>query len=110
MRLTPLWPSLLLALALIAMLSGSMNNINIVICLVDTLRMVRGSALAVREMDFATAAETIGARDQRIMVLHILPNILAPIIIQATFITAFLRSAAEAMPLVGRNEALARIA
>ena len=85
------FPSLLLALALIALLGGSVQNIIIVICVVDTPRMVRvvrGSALSVREQDFVTAANALGARAPRIMAFHILPNIVAPIIIQATYIFA----------------------
>ena len=85
------FPSLLLALALIALLGASMENIIIVICVVDTPRMVRvvrGSALSVREQDFVTAAVALGAGSRRIMVIHMFPNVLAPMIIQATFVFA----------------------
>jgi peptide/nickel transport system permease protein len=85
------FPTLLLALALIALLGGSITNVIIVISVVDTprmVRLVRASVLSAREMDFVTAARALGARAPRIMGLHILPNIMAPIIIQATFVFA----------------------
>lgn len=85
------FPTLLLALALIALLGGNITNVIIVISVVDTprmVRLVRASVLSAREMDFVTAARALGAGAPRIMGLHILPNILAPIIIQATFVFA----------------------
>lgn len=85
------FPTLLLALALIALLGSSLQNVIIAISVVDTPRMVRiirGSTLSIRELDFVTAAKAVGARPSRILLRHILPNTIAPLIVQATFIFA----------------------
>ena len=98
------FPSLLLALALIAALGASFINIIIVISVVDTPRMVRvvrGSVLSVREMDFVTAAVALGAKAPRVMGLHILPNIMAPVIIQATFVFASAMLTEAALSFLG---------
>lgn len=49
-----------------------------------TARLVRGNILSLREQDYATAAQALGASDGRIMFRHLLPNTLAPLIVQAT--------------------------
>ena len=98
------FPSLLLALALIAALGANFINIIIVISVVDTPRMVRvvrGSVLSVREMDFVTAANALGAKAPRVMGLHILPNIMAPVIIQATFVFASAMLTEAALSFLG---------
>src|SRR5205814_3270347 len=50
----------------------------------STARIVRGTVLSLKERDFATAARAIGVRDARIILRHILPNAMAPIIVGAT--------------------------
>jgi peptide/nickel transport system permease protein len=85
------FPSLLLALALIAVLGASVLNVILVICVVDTPRMVRvvrGSVLTLREQQFVEAANAIGTPAWRIMLRHIAPNTFAPVMVQATFIFA----------------------
>lgn len=85
------FPSLLLALALIAVLGASVLNVILVICVVDTPRMVRvvrGSVLTLREQQFVEAAYAIGTPAWRIMLRHIAPNTFAPVMVQATFIFA----------------------
>ncbi len=85
------FPSLLLALALIAVLGASVQNVILVICVVDTPRMVRvvrGSVLTLREQQFVEAANAIGTPAWRIMLRHIAPNTFAPVMVQATFIFA----------------------
>lgn len=49
-----------------------------------TARLVRGNILSLREQDYATAAQALGASDRRIMFRHLVPNTLAPLIVQAT--------------------------
>ena len=49
-----------------------------------TARLVRGNILSLREQDYATAAQALGASDARIMFRHLVPNTLAPLIVQAT--------------------------
>ena len=85
------FPTLLLALALIAMLGSSITNVIIVITVVDTPRMVRivrAQVLALREFQFVEAARSIGAPTWRILLLHVAPNTFAPVMVQATFVFA----------------------
>ena len=85
------FPTLLLALALIAMLGSSVNNVIIVITVVDTPRMVRivrAQVLALREFAFVEAARAIGAPTWRVLLLHVAPNTFAPVMVQATYVFA----------------------
>ena len=85
------FPTLLLALALIAMLGGSVWNVIAVITIVDTPRMVRivrSAVLSVREQQYVDAARGIGAPVSRILFVHIAPNTMAPVIVQATYFFA----------------------
>ena len=85
------FPTLLLALALIAMLGGSVWNVIAVITIVDTPRMVRivrSAVLSVREQQYVDAAKGIGAPVPRILFVHIAPNTMAPVIVQATYFFA----------------------
>ena len=89
------FPLVILALGIIAMLGPSMTNLTITIGVVYTptfVRLVNGSVLSVKGNEYVRAAKALGSRDIRILVLHILPNIVAPIIVQAslTFSTAIL--------------------
>ena len=81
------FPLLVMALALIAALGPSTNNVIIAITIPMAPRMtriVRGSALTIRDSDYVTAATAIGASGWRIMLFHMLPNVMAPIIIFST--------------------------
>ena len=85
------FPTLLLALALIAMLGSSVTNVIIVITIVDTprmVRLVRAQVLSLREQQYVEAARAIGAPTPRILLLHVAPNTFAPVMVQATFIFA----------------------
>ena len=84
-------PSVLLAMALMALLGGSVQNVIIALCVVETpraVRIVRSSVLSLREQMFVDAARALGTSPIRILYLHILPNTLAPLIVQATYIGA----------------------
>lgn len=89
-RLVDAWmafPGLILTLALVGILGASLINVSIAIAIVTvpvTARLVRGTVLSVKEYDFVEAAISIGARRFRVAVMHILPNIMAPILIVAT--------------------------
>jgi peptide/nickel transport system permease protein len=88
-----LWsfPGIVLALAIAAALGPGLVNAMIAIGVVFTpvfARLVRGSALSVRERDFVLAARVLGADDARIMRLHILPNVMAPVIVQGSLMVA----------------------
>jgi len=89
------FPLVILALGIIAMLGPSMTNLTLTIGVVYTptfVRLVNGSVLSVKGNEYVRAAKALGSTDLRILVLHILPNIVAPIIVQAslTFSTAIL--------------------
>ncbi|MFP6581168.1 MAG: ABC transporter permease [Candidatus Hydrogenedentota bacterium] len=82
------FPSLILILALIAYLGRSIWIIMAVIGIIGSpsvARLVRGEYLKLRDSDFTTAARATGLTDTRIMFRHILPNAMAPILVNATF-------------------------
>jgi peptide/nickel transport system permease protein len=85
-------PDLLLAIALMATLGPNMANVVVALGIVYTpriARLVRGSVLVVREMEYVQAARALGASTPRTMLRHVLPNGLSPLIVQATFVFAF---------------------
>ncbi len=90
MRVTEIFlafPPLILALAIVAALGPSLVNSMLAISLVWWpwyARMVRGSILSVKGQAFIEAARALGATDARIMIRHILPNCLAPVLVQAS--------------------------
>ena len=84
-------PSILLAIALAALLGGSMQNVIIALTVVETprsVRVVRSSVLSLREQMFVDAARATGVPPLRILVRYILPNTMAPLIINSTAICA----------------------
>lgn len=81
------FPSILLALIVIAVLGPNLTNTMIAIGITNIpifTRIVRASVLTVRNQEFIQAAIVTGLSDVRILMKHILPNILAPVIVQAT--------------------------
>ena len=85
------FPGLLLALALMAALGGRISNVVIAVSIVATpyiARVVRSEALALKEQTFVEATKALGASNTRIIWLHIAPNTLSSLIVQATFIFA----------------------
>ena len=85
------FPTILLALALIALLGGSVNNVIIALSVTGTaskVRLVRGQVLSLREEQFVEAARAIGAPVWRILFLHIAPNTIGIVLVQATFTLA----------------------
>lgn len=81
------FPTLVLALAITAMLGPSLNNVMIAIGITgipDFARLVRGQVLALRDLEYVQAARSVGAHRMRIMTKHILPNTMAPIIVQTS--------------------------
>jgi peptide/nickel transport system permease protein len=72
-------------------LGASVGNVVIALSIATiphTARIVRGSVLVVREMQYVEAARALGASDLRILVLHVLANSLAPLIVRLTFVFA----------------------
>jgi peptide/nickel transport system permease protein len=85
-------PPILLAIATVAFLGSNLANLILVIGLLYVprfARVVHGSTLAVKQREFVEAARVVGARDLRILLTAILPNILAPIIVQASVSLGF---------------------
>ena len=84
-------PPILLAIALMALTRGSVGNVVTAIAIAEVprvARLVRGVVLSLREQPYVEAAIASGTRAPKIILKHILPNTLAPIIVQATFICA----------------------
>lgn len=82
------FPGILLAIALTAVLGPSLRNVVLALSVmgwVGYARIVRAQVMAVREREYVVAARSVGAGDGRIWVRHILPNVLAPVIVEATF-------------------------
>lgn len=81
------FPGLLLAIVLISILGVGLINVMVAIGVASIptyARLVRGSMLAIKEMDYIAAAHAMGMGDLRIIFQHVLPNCLAPIIVQST--------------------------
>ncbi len=93
------FPSLLLAIAFMSVLGRGVENAIIAISIVsipEYARIVRGSVLSVKENEYVQAARAIGNRDRAIIFKHIMPNVIAPIIVRGTLgiSTAILDTAA----------------
>jgi peptide/nickel transport system permease protein len=85
-----LWafPVIILAVALVAIFGAGFRNVVIAIAVAyvdDFARIVRGETLSLREQDFTMAARALGARDDEVMVRHIVPNLIAPLTVQLSF-------------------------
>jgi peptide/nickel transport system permease protein len=84
-------PGVLLAIALMALTRASLETVVIAIVIPEVprvVRLVRSVVLTLREQPFVEAAEAIGTRFHRLLLRHILPNAVAPLIVQATYICA----------------------
>jgi ABC-type dipeptide/oligopeptide/nickel transport system permease subunit len=80
-------PGLVLALAVVSVLGQSLTNVILVIAVVITpgaSRVVRGAVLALKQQAFIDAALALGASPSRIIALHVLPNVFAPVLVIAT--------------------------
>jgi peptide/nickel transport system permease protein len=81
------FPSLLLAIALVAVAGASLVNGMIAVAITQIpiyARLARAMAISVRQMEYVTAARSVGASDGAIMLRHVLPNSLSPLIVQGT--------------------------
>ena len=84
-------PTILLAIAVVAVLGPGLWNVILTLSVTGwTLyaRLTRGEALTIKSRDFVQAARATGAGDVRIMVRHVLPNVLSPVIVVAVFAVA----------------------
>ena len=84
-------PTILLAIALMAVVRASITTVIIAITIVEVprvVRLVRSVVLTIREQPYVEAAVIVGSRPAKILFRHILPNTLAPLTVQATYICA----------------------
>ncbi len=98
------FPFILLVIALVAVVGAGLMNVIIVLGFASWViyqRVVRGEVLAIREREYIEAARVIGARDGRILVRHILPNLLTPLIVIATLQVAQMIIAESALSFLG---------
>jgi peptide/nickel transport system permease protein len=107
MRLTDLFlafPSLLLAVAIVAALGPGLSNAMLAITISWWpwyTRLVRGVTISLRERYFVEAARSIGVRDRTIILRHILPNCITPILVQATVDFGTVILAAGSLAFIG---------
>jgi len=81
------FPSILLAIAIVAVIGPGIDNVMVAVSIVmvpQYARLVRASVLSIREMAYVEAARALGARDFRILRSSVLPNCMAPLIVQST--------------------------
>jgi peptide/nickel transport system permease protein len=84
-------PAILLALALMAMMRGSVRNVVIALVIPEiprVIRLVRASVLSLREHTMVEAARALGVGTPRVLVRYVLPALVAPLVVQATYICA----------------------
>lgn len=84
-------PPVLLAIALMALTRASIENVIVAITLAEVprvVRLVRGLVLTLREQPYVEAAVAAGTKLPRILLRHILPNTVAPLLVQATYVCA----------------------
>lgn len=82
------FPGILLAIAMTAILGPSLRNVILALCVlgwVGYARIARAQVLSLRQADYVVAARSLGATDGRLLVRHVLPNAVAPLIVEATF-------------------------
>jgi peptide/nickel transport system permease protein len=98
------FPAFILAMAITAALGNSVGNVLIAIALTQIpnyLRLIRGEIFRIREMEYADAARVVGNPAWRIMFIHLLPNALPPIIVQATLAMGYALLTMAALSFVG---------
>ncbi|AQQ52503.1 nickel transporter permease [Planococcus lenghuensis] len=98
------FPSILLAIAVVAVLGPSLRNALIAIAIINVPnfgRLIRSKVLSIKEDEYITAARAIGMKDARILISHILPNSMAPVIVQGTLAVATAIIEAAALGFLG---------
>jgi peptide/nickel transport system permease protein len=98
------FPAILLAITIVASLGPGLRNAMLAVAIVGIpyyARIVRGNVLSLREQEFVQAARVIGAPHARIILRHILPNTLAPLIVAATLDVGWMIMAAAGLSFLG---------
>lgn len=107
MRVLDVWiafPPILLAMAIVTVLGTGLTNIMIALGIAWIpyyARMVRGSVLAAKERTYVDAARALGGRDLRIMTRHVLPNVIAPVMVMSSMGVANAILAGAALSFLG---------
>jgi peptide/nickel transport system permease protein len=98
------FPDILLGIALVSILGVSLWNVMLALVIVYTprvARVVRATTLVLRELLFVDAARALGVRTPKILLKHILPNLMSPILVQVTFIFAYAILAEAGLSFLG---------
>lgn len=98
------FPDILLAIALVAALGPSLATVIVALGIVYAprlARVVRASTLVIRELPYVEAARALGVPTWRIMIRHVLRNLVSPILVQATFIFAYAMLAEAGLSFLG---------
>ena len=98
------FPTLLLLIAMVAAFQPSMGVVFATIGVVGwagMARLVRGQVLVVRQLEYVQAIRALGAKDARVMMRHVLPNVIAPVVIAATLGVAGAIMAEAALSFLG---------
>jgi peptide/nickel transport system permease protein len=97
-------PAVLLAIALMAVTGGSVTNVIVAVTIVEiprVARLIRGIVLSLREQPYVEAAVSAGSSRLQIMVRHLLPGIVGPLIVQSTFVWATAMLLEAALSFIG---------
>ncbi|WP_203334742.1 ABC transporter permease [Planococcus beigongshangi] len=98
------FPSILLAIAVVSVLGPSLRNALIAIAIINVPnfgRLIRSKVLSIKEDEYIMSAKAIGMKDNRILFSHILPNSMAPVIVQGTLAIATAIIEAAALGFLG---------
>ncbi|WP_068675011.1 nickel transporter permease [Oceanobacillus sp. Castelsardo] len=98
------FPGILLALAIVSVLGGSLLNVIIAVAISSIpifARIVRSSTLSVKKLEYIDAMRALGASDRRIIFKHIFPNVTSPLIVQATLSIATAIISASGLSFLG---------
>jgi peptide/nickel transport system permease protein len=98
------FPAFVLAMGITAAMGNSTGNVALAISITQIpayLRLIRGEMLRVREMEYADAARTVGNPAWRIVLIHLLPNCLPPLIVQATLAMGFALLTMASLSFIG---------
>ena len=97
-------PGTLLAISIVATLGGGLRNVMIAVgigSIPSYARIVRASVLSLKELQFVEAAKAVGTRTSKIILKHLIPNTMAPIIVQSTLGVAGASLAAAGLGFIG---------
>jgi len=98
------FPNFIIAVYLVAVFGTGLSNVIVAVTLAfldDFARIARGMALMIREQEYVVAARALGASDQRILWLHIMPNAVAPVIVLATISVSYAILAEAGLSFLG---------